>query len=144
MAATTAGAFKALIEGGGLGLAVYRDQAPPNAPLPFVVVVEGIGRATQPGDFGSATSAVLVTEEVQVDLWQAKKDPATGTRTEDYTLLPSLVRLLRGARLPDPPTRSWPLVVRDAKRVPAQEPRPGDPGSNLVRDTISVVFDREV
>lgn len=143
MSATTSGAFKALIESAGLGIAVYRDQAPPNAPLPFVVIHEGIGMEPIGGDFADPDQPVVVRELVQVDVYQAKKNPASGRVLEDYTLTGSLMTLLRGSLLPNPPTRSWPLKLRDARRLPVSEPIAGVTSSNIIRTTATVEFLRE-
>lgn len=144
MSATTAGAFKALIEAAGLGIAVYRDQAPAEAPLPFAVVHEAIGIAPLSGDFGKDGGTLYVREQVQIDLYQAKKHPATGRTIEDYGLPRSLLSLLRGSLLPNPPTRSWPLVLKDARRLPVSEPVAGVSGSNIVRTVATVELVREV
>jgi hypothetical protein len=145
MAATVAGALKALIEGAGLKLAAYRDTAPPTAALPFAVIIEGIGRSdAQHGDFGSASARPAVREQAQIDLWQQARDPASGERTEDYGLPDGLFRALHGRRLSGLDPVSSPVIVRTSRRLGASEPNEAKPGSNLVRDIFTVEVIREI
>lgn len=138
MSATVAGAVKAHGETLGLSLPFYRDEAPAGAPLPYVVVSEGITSDPEPGDFGDPDATVDVRETVQMDLWQAMTDPASGARAERYGLRDVLVTRFRGAVLPDVlGGRCYPARVVRAQRVPAGE-------KNLVRDSIDLVIVRQV
>lgn len=135
MSGTLAGAVKAVVEAAGLGLPCYRDRAPADAPLPFAVITEGIGRVAEPsGDFGDPAREHEVREQVQVDVWQAWK-AADGTRLERYGLAEAVGRALHGATLPTVlGGRCWPPRVVASGRL---GPAAGDP-ANLVRDTLTV------
>ena len=132
MSATVAGAVKARLESLGMGMSAFRDVAPPNQPLPYWTVQEGIGRAPEPaGDFGDPDNPGEVREEVQVDLWQARRK-ADGTSAEDYTLVHRTIQGLRGAVLDDVlGGRCYPARVTDSRRIP-------DPDANLIHDTITI------
>lgn len=110
MAATTAGALKAYIEGLGLGLVAYRDAAPsrpdpsgrriPSAAFPFVTVREAIALALNAdGDLSDPAATVSGRELVQVDLWQSWRDAGGKATVESATLPAALAKRLRGARL---------------------------------------------
>lgn len=142
MSLTTAGAAKALIEGAGLGIAAYRDAAPPGAPLPYAVIQEGIALSNESsGDFGAAEGTGVpdeVREQFQVDLYQAKRNLREQTRTEHYRL-PSLLRAALHGKVADTPTRSYPLVVRSGPvRLPPVAPNDDTSAGNLVRHTYTV------
>lgn len=102
VAATITGGLAPLIEAAVAELtgAVYRNRAPQGAPLPRLVVLEGIvtvpDRPAQ-GDVGGG-GAVPVRETVQLDLWQRSHDPQTGEMVEDPTMHARLMRTLDGAR----------------------------------------------
>lgn len=104
MSASTGGAIKAKLEAAGLGVPVYRDSAPPAAAMPYIVVHECItlspDRAFNPRD----DAAAHVTEEVQVSVWQQRRDPTTSAVTESYTLPDAVCAALHGSRLPTLPT----------------------------------------
>lgn len=116
MPATTSGGIKAVIEGAGLGLAAYRDQAPDNAALPHVTVDEGV--SVVPRQDGGYDQQVehTVTELVTVDLWQQHRD-GRGRPAEDYGLSRRLVRALRSASMPDSPTRVYGVKVNSVVRL---------------------------
>lgn len=105
MAATIAGAFKALIEQGGLGLAVYRDGAPKGkvVPYPHVVVQDGIAFGDLAhGDYADEDAEAGILEAVQVDLFQQARvisSPGGTAVLENYRLPDRLARLLRGTGL---------------------------------------------
>ena len=135
-AASMAGAYKALLESLGLGVAVYRDGAPTNpngdviASSPFVVVTEQIG--LEEGVSGSD----LTVELVQVDLYQESRR-ATGGRVvsiESYTLPEGIAAALRGRGLED--YSPWHIYGTTAvgRRWP--------PSENLVRHTWTVTVTR--
>lgn len=96
MAATTANALKSLIEGLGLGLSAYRDEAPEGTARPYVTVTEAIAVAPDPLEDAQASTVV---ETATVDLWQTWKDLTTGAVTESYTHAPALYRGIHGKRL---------------------------------------------
>lgn len=141
MSASTATAFKALIEAGGLSLTAYRDGAPTNddgtirAPYPHCVVQEGIGYALeQHGDFGDPNADDAITELVQVDLYQRARTltagAATSVNAESYTLPDQLRKLLHGAQLnPIGTRRVYGVRVTDGRRWPIAD--------NVVRHTFT-------
>lgn len=147
MSATVAGAIKALVEAAGLGVAAYRDVAPPGATLPYVLIREGIAVTTEPsGDFG-APGPYEVREEVQVDVVQAWKNPQTGARLEVYGLADAVAGALRGAA-PQPVLDGhvYPARVIGRTRIP---PAAGDQATttrpavaagdeNILRDVLTV------
>lgn len=135
MAATIAGSLKALVESAGLSLQAFRDEAPAGTPLPYVTITEVTAPPILSGDFGDPvngqpTLAVLA----QVDLWQARRDPATGAVAERYGLAAALSRALHG-RVPPSVLggRVSPLKVLTANRNPTGA------GENIVRDTLDVL-----
>lgn len=118
MAATTAGAVKALLEAQGLGISVHRDQAPDNQTLPYVSVTESVSLTPdQGGDLGDTRATRYVTELVQVDLWQHWRDPSSGAMSESYTLPSAIVAALQGASLPTAPTRVYGVTVDSVVRL---------------------------
>lgn len=96
MAATTAGALKALIESLGLGISAYRDEAPAGTTRPYVTIIEEIALVTDPSEDGVGATVV---ETCQIDLWQDWHNSTTGGVAESYTLAPALRRGIDGARL---------------------------------------------
>lgn len=122
MSASTGGAIKALIEGADLGLAGYRDEAPPQASLPHCVIFEDITTTLHdvdnPHDRGaSGTDKHVLIETVQVELRQAWRDPPKGPVTESASLVDSLLRTLDGASLATAPTRVWSVLVTSRLRL---------------------------
>lgn len=142
MSATTAGAVKATVEAAGLGLSAYMDGAPERAPLPQVVVQQGVAAPTEPhGDLGDPAADVRVAELVQVDLWQQARtpDPNRPGRTvnaEDPSLADRLHRALHGSRLPTAPTSVAGCVVIARTRTPARD--------NLVRTRYDLIVHRQL
>ena len=96
MSATTAGGLKALIEGLGLSLAAYRDEAPAGTLRPYVTITEELVWVADTIEDGAAATGV---ETCQVDLWQDWHDQAAGKIAENYTLAPALKRGIDGARM---------------------------------------------
>jgi hypothetical protein len=148
MAATTAGAVKALVESLGLSVTAYRDGAPTDAdgnvdaPFPHVVIQEGMAYdQDQAGDFGDPAAIQQVTELVQVDLFQLARKLVGGVpgsvNAEDY-LLPGKLRAgLHGARLaPIGLQRVAGVIVQGGRRWPIAD--------NIVRHTIDVLVRREL
>jgi hypothetical protein len=146
VAATIAGALKARIEGLGLGLVAYRDGAPsapdpatglpvPTVPLPYVTIREAI--AATPDLDGPYDDGVphTIREVVQVDLWQRWRDPNSRKTAEQYGLADALVRGLRGAPLPDAPTRVYGCAVAGRTRLL-------EPQENVVHDAITLTIRR--
>lgn len=97
MAASTAGALKALIESLGLGISAYRDEPPSSSTTrPYVTITEELTMVADPSEDGKAGTVV---ETVQVDLWQDWHNLQNGNLAESYTLAPALRRGIDGARL---------------------------------------------
>lgn len=137
MAASTSGALKAYVEGLGLGLAVYRDQAPKDAPLPFVTVIEDLTTTLNAdGDLGDHGAQQTVRELVQVSLWQTWRDSA-GRVAETYGLGPTLAARLRGAQLvPVGSRRTYGVSAVSYQRLLEEE-------ANVVHHAITVTVHRE-
>lgn len=137
MSATIEGAVKALLEEGGFGLAVYRGKAPVQARLPYVEVSSVASPAERTGDLGDDTAVPEVRDELDVSLWQAVTDPATGRVIERYGLAHQMATYLRG-RTPQNvlDRRVYPLVVNGVTRVPVPE-------DNTQRESISVTALRQ-
>lgn len=104
MSATSGGAIKALLEAAGLGIAVYRDQAPEDVAFPYVTVFEAISVTPEPAFSAFDDSEGHVAEQVQVDVWQQRRNPTTNAVTESYTLPDAVSRALSGGRLTSLPT----------------------------------------
>lgn len=104
MSATTGNAIKALVEAAGLGVTVYRDEAPPGAAFPYVVVSEAITVNPETAFNPRDDAEHHVTEQVQVSLWQQRRNPTTNAITESYTLPDALCALFSGGRLTTLPT----------------------------------------
>lgn len=140
MAASTAGALKALIEAGGLGLSAYRDKAPPAAPLPHVTITERITlvRNGADGRFDHDAGPRTANETVQVSLWEHWRNPATGALSESYTLSDALTRLLDGTTLPVAPTHVWGVLFRSSRRLPPEV------DTNLVQTAITIEVVRDI
>jgi hypothetical protein len=135
VAASTAGAVKAYAETLGLGIPFFRDQAPEGEAYPYGTIREQISLVPEAAFSQYDDDDGHVLELVQVDLWQRKKNPATGERLEDFTLADRLVAGLRGAQLPDAPYPVAGVEVVGAPRVP-------DPDPNLVHHAITITVHR--
>lgn len=134
MAATTAGALKAFIEGLGLSLSAYRDEAPAGTTRPYVTILEEFPLVADPSEDGVAATVV---ETAQVDLWQDWHDPTTGGRAESYTLAPALRRGLDGARIGVIGTAlAYTALVRHVMRMV-------EPAENLVHHALTVEVHRQ-
>jgi hypothetical protein len=96
LSATTSGALKALIEGLGLGISAYRDDAPAGTARPYVTILEELTLVADPSEDGKADTVV---ETVQVDCWQDWENKTTGARAESLALVPAIRRGIDGARL---------------------------------------------
>lgn len=141
MAASTAGALKALIESGGLGISAYRDEAPDGAPLPYVTILERIALVPNvDGRFDRDSGPHSANETVQVSLWEQWRDLSLPHKplTESYTLSDALTRLLDGASLPVAPTLVWGVLFRSSRRLPPEL------DTNLVQTAITCDVVRDV
>lgn len=115
MAASSAGAVKAKIEGGGLSLSAFRDEAPEGQSYPYATIREAISVV---GEFNPLSdNPPHVSELVQVDLWQQWRHPTTRAVTESYTLAPALFALLHGTRLPAAPKFTYQVSVESMVRM---------------------------
>ena len=99
MAATTAGSLKAGLEAQGWGVPWYRRRAPKEQARPFGTIREGIVATTdRSGDQGDPDAPLLLSETVQLDLWQdARLSGVPGG--EVYELAARVLAYLRSARL---------------------------------------------
>lgn len=139
MAATTAGALKATVEGFGLGLAAFRDRAPDGQGGVYVVIHESITRSSAGhGDFGDPTADQAIVEEVQLDLYEPALSDDKATVAESPTLRDDLQRRLHGCQIPSAPKRVHGCRVLNASRVP---PAPGD-DTNKVRTIFTLALSR--
>lgn len=137
MAATTSGSVKAYVEGLGLGLPVFRDNAPAGQPLPFVTVTEAVTlTGNQDGDQGHPAAHLTVREDVQVSLWQTYRD-TTGKVAETYGLPDTLMTALRRAQLTPVGTRRVYGVTRVSRVRLLEE------DANVVHDAITLTVHRD-
>lgn len=144
MAANTGNAVKAYLETLGLGVSVYRDAAPKNTPLPYILVHEGISLVSEP-KFNSFDDAEgHVRELVQVDVWQMWRNLRTDEIVESYTLPDAVVKGLHGARLSAAPTHVAGVTVQEVVRTvgnPSPTARDGAPArgeEDKVRHAITI------
>lgn len=118
MAATTAGAIKAYLEGLGLGVPVFRDEPPAGQDLPYITVREGIANVPdRDGDHGDPTAVRTTSETVQISVWQVWRNPTTGRVVEDYALPPAVQRAIRTAALDAAPTRTYGVLLQSSVRL---------------------------
>lgn len=135
MALTTGTALKELIEGLGLGLTAYRDEAPPRTHRPFVEILEGIDLVPGPIEDGGPG---VVAETAQVDLWQNYMVKQTTAKGEDPALAPALMRGLHGKRL-SLVGSAITYMVRVAHSI-----RTFEQDSNIVHHAITLTIDKEM
>lgn len=144
MAATVAGALKAHLEGLALGVPVFRDGAPAEQPMPFLVVQDGIGYAAElHGDTADPDAHQGDTELVQVDLYQEARtaDPAHAGRTLPGESRDLHLRVRRGlttlARTSygTPPVRIYGVTRVAGRRWPISD--------NVVRHTYTASIRRD-
>ena len=134
MAATTAGAVKAFLEAQGLGVSVYRDQAPEDPPFPHVTVREMVSVTVDPhGDFAASG----VTELAQVDVWQQWRNPSTRAVTESYTLADAVIKRLHGAVLTAAPKHAYGCRVVGATRLIEQD-------ENVAHTAVTIEIRRDI
>lgn len=136
MAATTAGAFKAYLEGLGLGVPVFRDEAPEGTALPYVTVREDIANIPdRDGDTGDSTAEHTTAETVQVDVWQLWRNPQTARVVEDYNLPRTVQRAVQNAVLTAAPTHTYGVVLQSSVRLLERD-------SNVVHHALTAVVRR--
>src|SRR5207253_7625653 len=109
MAASTAGALKALIESLGLSVSVYRDRAPEKTAPPYVTVSEAVAIVTDKLEDGAVSTG---KETVSIDVWMTWKNKTTGAITEPYTLPGAILRGIQGKSLGSTPTRGYTVLVK--------------------------------
>lgn len=134
MAATTAGAVKAVVEAAGLGVSAYRNAAPDGTAMPYVTVQDEVALsplADGPYDRGVTHN---VREVVQVDVWQTWRT-ASGKPAEDYALPAAIRRALHGASLPPAPGRVYGCRVTGSVRLV-------EPDTNVVHHALTLTIDR--
>ncbi|MFF9124358.1 hypothetical protein ACF09J_13790 [Streptomyces sp. NPDC014889] len=136
MAATTAGAVKARLEGLQFGVPVFRDGPREGQAPPFIVVQEAMPMGMDSlanGDFGDPAAEINVVETITVDLVQQARTK-TGARTtrvtERYGLAEAIAHALHGCQLPAHPAPVHSVRVQDIDRIPIED--------NRVRHSITV------
>lgn len=136
MAASLGGAIKALLEGQALGVPVFRDRAPDNQPLPYIVVYEGIAIVAEPAFNAYDDPEGHVTELAQVSLYQKWRDEVTGALAESYTLADAMTLALHRNRLTTAPFHVAGM------RVTEGPVRVLDPDDNSVNHAVTVEVHR--
>jgi hypothetical protein len=142
VAATTAGAIKAYLEGLGFGVPVFRDGPRPGQGLPYIVVTEAVSTGLDPsgnGDYGDPDARLQITELATVDLvQQARIKTAAGLtkNAERYGLAEAIAHALNSTTLPAHPARVTAVRVQDIDRIPIAD--------NTVRHAIHVAIHREL
>ena len=141
MSMTSAGAVKALIENGGLGVSAYRDALPPLHALPCITIDEDVATSTERhGDTQDPAGDHGESEVLLVHVWQAWRD-GNGRPAETYMLPRKLSHLLRTAQPfaygPDAaPTRVYGLRVDGRARIVEED-------ANVVHTTLTVTMRRD-
>lgn len=140
-AATSSGALKALLEGGGLRISVYRDAMPEEHAMPNVTIDENVATSQERhGDTGDPNGHHGESEQVFVHLWELWRGPH-GKPAERYDLIRDLKRLLRTARPfvygpDDAPVRVYGLRIDGHVRIVEDE-------ENVVHHTVTVTLRRD-
>jgi len=130
--ATVSGAIKYVIESAGLGVTVFRDLAPPKAPLPLAVITEGVAWNVLPMGDTDIEGELTIREQAQVDIYQALRRP-DGGRAEVIGLEDKICWLLHRTKLP-----SW-LIVCYGVQILTRSAQASD---NLRRTIVTVQIDR--
>lgn len=130
--ATVSGALKYVIESAGLGVTVFRDLAPPKAPLPLVVIIEGVAWNVIPSGDTDIEGELRIREQAQVDIYQALKHP-DGSRAEQIGLEDRICWLVSRTKLP-----SW-LISCYGVSILTRSSQGAD---NLRRTIVTVQIDR--
>lgn len=142
MAATTAGAIKAFVEGLGLGVPVFRDGPRPGQTEPYIVVTEAVSIGPDPagnGDYGDPSAPLQIVEIATVDLVQRARVKTTAGLTrnaERYGLAEALAHALNSATLPAHPARITAVRVQDIDRIPIAD--------NTIRHSLTLAIHREL
>jgi hypothetical protein len=121
VSATTGAALKAMIEAGGLGVSVYRDEAPPGTALPYITVSEAITVNPELAFNPRDDAAGHVAEQVQIDVWQQRRNPTTNAITESYTLPDAVCALVSGGKLTTLPTYGGHIRMLGRSRLIEEE-----------------------
>lgn len=129
--ASTSGALKKLLEGAGLGVAVYRDRAPEGTKPPYLTVSEALFITPEPAFNAYSDPEAHVSERVQVSVWQQARDNTTRRVTENYELPDAVMATLTAAGLPSAPTQVH--GVRVSSRIRLYEEK-----TNVVHDAITL------
>ena len=130
--ATVSGALKYVIESAGLGVTVFRDLAPPKAPLPLVVITEGVAWNVIPGGDTDVEGELRIREQAQVDIYQGLRKP-NGDRAEVIGLEDHICWLLHRTKLP-----SW-LITCYGVQILTRSAQASD---NIRRTIVTVQIDR--
>lgn len=133
MAATTAGAIKARLEGLAFGVPVFRDGPREGQAEPYIVVQEGMPAGIDLRAGGDAGDDPQITETVTVDLVQharTKTGAATVKNVERYGLAETIAAALHGHPLPAHPAKVTSVRVEGIDRIPIKD--------NRVRHSITV------
>lgn len=130
--ATVSGALKYVIESAGLGVTVFRDLAPPKAPLPLVVITEGVAWNVLPHGDTDVEGELCIREQAQVDIYQALRKP-DGERAEIIGLEDHICWLMARTKLP-----SW-LITCYGVQILTRSAQASD---NLRRTIVTVQIDR--
>lgn len=141
MAATTAGAIKAYLEGLGFGVPVFRDGPRPGQALPYIVVTEAVSTgldAAGNGDYGDPDATLNIIELATVDLVQQARTKTAGTarNAERYGLAEVIAHALNHTTLPAHPAKVTAVRVQDIDRIPIAD--------NTVRHAIHIAVHREL
>lgn len=134
--ASLAGGLKTVIEQAGLGLSAFRDRPPARQHLPYCTINENVAQIPLlHGDTDDPYADVAYRQEMQVDLWQARRDPITGQNAEQYDLPDRLTFAIATSRAPTSPTLVNGIRVTGVIRL-------ADPDTNIIHHVISVTVDR--
>jgi len=142
MAASTSGALKQFLEGQGLGISVFRDQAPDGTSKPYLTVSEAVAVVPDKLEDAAASTA---RERATVDIWMDWKNLGAsivngvnpGGILESYALPGAVAKALQGSRLLTsgsgaPPTTVYGVLVHNVG------PRLVERDENIVHVPISV------
>ncbi len=109
------------------GAPQYKADGKTPQPLPYIVVIDGIGDAPQrTGDDRHKRT----TELVQIDVYEDRN-------AESPTLAKDTLRALDGARLPTAPQQVYRVELSGRVRL-------DDPDASVVRNTVTVAVRRRL
>lgn len=138
MAATTAGAIKAHLEGQGLGVPVFRDEKPSDdASERYITIREDLSTVADGAWNANDDPDGHVSELAQVDIWQKWRAVSadSGAVVESATLPDAVARALTGVTLAAAPTRVAGVTVVNRTRQLERE-------NNLVHTALTVQLRR--